>query len=265
MADLAWDGHGDGAPLLLLHAGVADRRMWEPVLPALTSSHRVVRCDLRGYGDSPDPSCDWFDHEDVLAVLDAAGLERAAIVGASNGGRVAADLAVVAPERVGALVLVGAALPGAPVPDDLAAAWEEEERLLADGDLDGALALNLRLWADGTGRPEGTGVDPALREQLAMWFRDVLAREAEGRDVVGEPQGIDPPLVERLDAIAAPTLVVVGAHDHPRLRRIAQRYAERIPAARLEVVDGAAHLVSVERPGPFTDLLRRFLEQVGWS
>lgn len=264
MTDLAWDGHGDGAPVLLLHAGVADRRMWEPVLPALAASYRVLRCDLRGYGDSPQPTGDWFDHEDVLGVLDAAGVERVAVVGASNGGRVAADLAVEAADRVAALVLVGAALPGAPVPDDLADAWEEEERLIAEGDVEGAVEVNLRLWVDGTGR-DGPPVDPALREQLASWFRDVLSREAAERDAEGEPQGVEPPLAERLGDIAAPTLVVVGAHDHPRFRLIAQRYVERISGARLAVVDDAAHLVSVERPAELTHLVRDFLARCGWS
>src|SRR3954454_23810643 len=104
--ELAYDDEGEGNPLLLIHAGVCDRRMWEPQWRALTERHRTVRCDLRGFGDSP-LSAGRFNHaDDVLGLLDALGIDRAGVVGASFGGRVALELAATWPQRVERLILL---------------------------------------------------------------------------------------------------------------------------------------------------------------
>ena len=91
---LAYDETGDGPAVLLLHYTVCDRRMWDPQVPALAAAgHRVVRCDLRGYGDTPVPTAPWSNSGDVAQLLDALGIATAAVVGASGGGRVALEFA----------------------------------------------------------------------------------------------------------------------------------------------------------------------------
>ena len=111
--DLHVESAGDGSPaVVLVHAGIADRRMWDREFAALADRHLVVRYDVRGFGRSPDPTRDYFDHDDLLAVLDDTGIDRAVLVGASNGGRIVLDTAVAAPQRVRAMVLVGSPVPG---------------------------------------------------------------------------------------------------------------------------------------------------------
>lgn len=259
MTDLVWDDAGverGGPTLVLVHAAVAGRRMWEPLLPTLTERHRVVAYDVRGFGASPAPTGDFYDHDDLLAVMDAAGVDRAVVVGASNGGRIAADLAAVAPERVSGLVLLGAALPGLGpgVDPELTASDDEQERLLAAGDLDGATAIDVDLWLVGSGRRREDLPEP-LRSTATGWFRAELQRVIDGTWSHGEAQEIDPPLRDRLGDIRVPTLVVVGVHDLERIQVAAQRYAHHLPDARLQVVEGAAHLVGVEQPDRVAQLI----------
>ena len=134
----AGQGGGELPAVVLLHSGVADSRMWEPQVRALEKRFRVLAPDLRGFGDRPHEPGPFSHADDVLALLDAEGVERAALVGSSFGGRVALDVATTAPDRVSALVLLCAAAPGLPRTDDVRAFGQEEDRLLEAGDLDAA-------------------------------------------------------------------------------------------------------------------------------
>src|ERR1700761_1582957 len=99
------DSEGDGPLLVLLHPGVGDSRIWDPVLPALAAKYRVIRYDARGFGQSPAPTAKFSLLPDLVAVLDHYDIGRAAIVGCSQGGGTALGLALAQPERVPALVL----------------------------------------------------------------------------------------------------------------------------------------------------------------
>ena len=112
------DSGADGPPLVLLHPGVGDSRIWDPVLPALTEKYRVIRYDARGFGQSPAPTVKHSLLRDLVAVLDHYGLDRAAIVGCSQGGASALGLALDQPQRVTALVLLCPGIPGFPFGED---------------------------------------------------------------------------------------------------------------------------------------------------
>src|SRR5436190_22523092 len=107
---LRYEITGDGAPpVVLLHEGIVDSRSWAKVVPLLVPHHTVVTYDQRGYGRSPRPDGPYSLVEDLRSVLDAAGLDQAALVGTSRGGRIAIDFTLTHPERVTALVPVAAA------------------------------------------------------------------------------------------------------------------------------------------------------------
>src|SRR5512146_922025 len=110
--DLAYDDSGRGQPLVLLHEGIADRTMWDDVTPMLAERFRVIACDLRGFGETPLPDGPFVYAADVVGLIEALGVERAHVVGASLGGHVALDLALARPELVDRLVLVGAGIDG---------------------------------------------------------------------------------------------------------------------------------------------------------
>jgi pimeloyl-ACP methyl ester carboxylesterase len=107
-----------GADVLLIHAGVNDRRSWRHVIERLAGPHRCVAFDARGYGETTyEPEDGWSRVADAVAVLDAAGVERAVVVACSMGGQAAVDLTLAHSERVAGLLLIGAAVRGAPYPD----------------------------------------------------------------------------------------------------------------------------------------------------
>jgi len=158
------------------------------------------------------------------------------------------------PEAAVALVLAAPALGGVP----RSAAWERyeaaEEAALEQGDLERAVALNLRMWVDGPDGPPDR-VDPVLRARTAELVRHQLTRPL----VRVRPRWLEPPAISRLGEVRVPTLVVVGDHDVSDVQAIAARLAAAIPGARRAVVPGAAHLVNLEAPAAFNRLVLDFL------
>lgn len=227
--------------------------MWEPQRAALEAAgHRVLAPDLRGYGERLLEAGPYSHVDDVRALLERPG----GVVGASFGGRIALDLALASPDLVERLVLIGAGVAGWDFSQEVEAGWEEEEEALERGDLEAAAESNLRLWLD-RGRPPGS-VDPGVRDLV----RRMVLRSFELQLPVGESAvatWMEPPALERLEAVLAPTLVLVGTDDVPDMIAIAGQLAERIPDARLETIPGAAHLPSLEQPEAVNRLLLDFL------
>lgn len=243
---LTHDDAGTGPAVLLVHAGVADRRMWEPIVPALSHAFRVVRADLRGFGDTPLPGGRYADADDLAALLDHLGVPDAVVVGSSFGGRVALELVTAHPARVRELVLLNPDLDGIE-PTATAAAFDaEEDRLLDAGDVEGAVRLNLDTWL-------GPDADLSVREALAAMQRRAFEVQ------LAADAGDAPPLPRRvpvdLDAVAVPTLVVTGAHDMDHFRHLAAHVAAGIGGAELVDLDWAGHLPALERPDVVQALL----------
>lgn len=246
---------GDGDPVVLVHAGICDARMWDPQWPALTSAYKAVRYDMRGYGKSPAAPGPHAPASDLLGLIDDLELTRAVLVGASYGGRVVLDAAVARPQLVRALVLLDPALPDHPWSDTVQAYSDEEDEAFERGDLDTAVEANLRMWVDGHGRP---GAAPA---ELRAFVGEMQRRAFELQ--LGAPDADTTALVqdlgERLAEITAPTLVLVGEYDVEDFKVIADRITGAIRGARLVTVPDAAHLPSLEQPQVVTQQLLDFL------
>jgi pimeloyl-ACP methyl ester carboxylesterase len=249
---------GDGPPLVLIHAGIADSRMWDDQIAPFATRHRVVRYDLRGYGRSPAVAgsfAHWRDLRGLLAELD---LERVALVCCSMGGSVALDLALQHPKLVAALVLVGTPPGGFEIFDEETPQLLELDEAFEAGDVARAAELDMQIWVDGPQRAPNE-VDPAVRERALAMDTIALASEMAG---LGEAEPLDPPAVERLGEIHAPTLVVVGDLDQPGILRAAALMAERIPGARTATIAGTAHLPNMEQPKAFSRVVLDFLSDV---
>ena len=252
---LAYDVTGDGPPVVLLHAGIVDRRMWDDVVPLLADAFRLVRYDARGFGEtSRPPSSSFARWDDLFTVMDAAGLDRAHLVGVSQGAETALDAALTEPRRVDRLVLCGSGLRGWNFRDDLDARWQAEVAAWERGDLDGCAEESMRTWFDGPSR-SADDVDPAVRRRA--WEMQRLAIDLENDDA--QARSPEPPSGERLDEVAAPTLVMVGELDQPDMVAIADKLAAEIPGALHQVLPGVAHLPPMERPDAFARLIRDFL------
>ncbi|MFJ8044975.1 alpha/beta fold hydrolase [Kitasatospora sp. NPDC096147] len=244
---------GAGPSVLLLHSTVCDRRMWDGQVAALAEAgHRVVRADLRGYGESPAADRPYNDADDVAELLASLGIDRVALVGASGGGAVALEFAARFPERVGALGLLCTAAAGLEPGDGLQAFWGKENELLEAGDVAGATELNVTTWLGPEAGPEVRGT---VRQMQQHAFEVQLA----AGDVEGVEYEADPA------AVTAPTLLVTGAHDFPEFTAVSDRLAGLIPGARRLHLDWAGHLPALERPEETAALLVDFLAESGWT
>jgi pimeloyl-ACP methyl ester carboxylesterase len=257
-AILHYDESGSGQPLVLIHAGIADRRMWDEQVGPLSEQFRVIRYDLRGWGDSTTDDVPFSHHADLAALITALDAAPAWLVGASFGGRVAIDCALEHPDLVAGLVLVAAALGGYPWPESLNASEEEIEAAFLAGDFDRAAEVDLRVWVDGPHRaPED--VDPQVRERARIMARHVYEVATEA----GQPVPLDPPAIERLSEIRVPTVVMVGALDQPMMLEIADLLARALPGAVRITVENAAHLLSLEHPSAFCEAVQTNVRALG--
>jgi 3-oxoadipate enol-lactonase len=251
---LAHEVAGSGPTVLLVHAGIADRRMWDDQVGAFAGAGwTVIRPDLPGFGETPPPDGPVATWATLRDLLDRLGVEQAAVVGCSLGGRAAVDLALAAPGRVRALVLVGSGLPGRRFEEPaLLELWDQSEAALERGDHQEAARVEVETWVVGVGR-NAEAVDATLRARV----RDMLLAAY----ATGEPdlEDLDPPAAGRLGELAAPTLVLVGAHDRPDITAIADTLAAGIPGAALMVLPGTAHLPNMERPAEFNRVVLEFL------
>jgi 3-oxoadipate enol-lactonase len=255
-ARIAYDVAGSGPPVLLLHAGIGDRRMWDAQVPSFAEHFTVIRFDARGFGETRKPDAPFAPYADAIALLDHLRFPRAHFVGVSMGSQTAIEAAIVAPERVSALVAV-AARTGTPVSPALRAGWDRVNELYEAGDIPGAVEYELRMWVDGPDRSVDA-VDPEMRERVREMNAALFVRD----DEAGEEIPLDPPAAERLAEISAPTLIVYGDKDVIDVRQAAGPLAAAIPDARLAVIPDAAHLPQMERPELFNEIVLGFLRDV---
>ena len=253
-------GPSGATPVVLLHAGVADRRMWDPQWTGLTASRDAVRLDLRGFGESDKPPAGPLDPvADVLDTLDHLGIAGCHLVGASFGAGVAVEVALTRPELVRSLVL---APPGGSLLTErtpaLAAFAKAENEALARGDLDAAVEANVMTWVVGSGR-DPSAVDPAIRESVREMQRRVFDIDTIWGLADLDGVDLDPPAVERYAQVAQPVLLVVGAHDLDSVHLAADALEVGLPHVRRVDRPDAAHLPTMEEPEVF---LRLFLDWV---
>jgi pimeloyl-ACP methyl ester carboxylesterase len=250
---------GEGPPVLFVHSAIVDLRSWDALVPKLVEAgYKVVRYDTRGYGESTTDDVDFSNRDDLIAVLDAVGAGKAALVGNSRGAMIALDTLLQYPDRFVAFAWVGGGvgghdpgLPPDPVEADL---WAEGEKLEAAGDVDGMADLDVRVWVDGPGQSP-TRVPAELREAVRSMDRPLV----EPGRVFGKPIPLDPPANERLGSIRVPVLAIVGALDTSGTRASAERLAEGVPGARRIVIPDVAHMVGMEVPDTLAALIVELL------
>ena len=242
------DGRADAPPLVLLNSIGTDMTSWEQALPALSRRFRVLRIDTRGHGASDVPAGDYALETlagDVAAVMDAAGIRKAAVAGVSLGGMIAMELAMSRPDRVGALLVIcsSAAMDRAAWSARIDTVRRDGMAAIAD------LAMGRFL------SPGFSAANPGIADGLRF---GLLSTDAAGYSGAGAAIR-DMALLPRLPALRLPTLVVAGDRDsstpfdtHGRL------IADAIPGAAV-VHLAAAHLAQIEAPDALADAMIRFL------
>jgi pimeloyl-ACP methyl ester carboxylesterase len=237
--------------LVMLHGFALDARMWRPQIEAFSDDYRILTIDLPGFGPQARELGDVSPAEELARAMDVTGLVGAHLVGSSYGAAVAVDFALQNPRRVSSLTLVGPELLGRRSGIE---AWERCVELASEGDRGTACEV----WLDDP-LYEGVRGDEELFEELRQIVLDYGGGHWTGR--VGSTWGVPDP-VPRLKKLEVPSLVVSGEADLPSFMLMAEAYAKAIPGARREIVQGAGHLVNLERADAFNAILRDFLKSV---
>jgi pimeloyl-ACP methyl ester carboxylesterase len=255
-AALVYETAGQGVPVVFVHAGIADRRMWDGQFGVFAERYRALRYDQRGYGRTTAQPAAHSHLRDLAALLDHLGVDRAHLIGCSKGGRLIVDFALAHPERVLSLVMVNSALPGFQHSGDEPPQWPEIAASFKAGDLERTNELEIQVWIDGAQRtPEQ--VDPAVRALALEMNLIALRNEQAGLgDVEPPPDGAG-----RLGEIKAPLLAIASDLDDPDFIRAAEFAVANVAGARMSVISGAAHLPSLEQPEAFNQIVLDFLER----
>jgi pimeloyl-ACP methyl ester carboxylesterase len=250
---------GAGPPIVLLHAGIADHRAWDALVPPLVSAgYRVVRYDLRGFGESATDDVEFSHGADLLAVLDALGIGRAALVGNSRGGMLAFDTAIESPERVVAVVGVGSGIGGfdggsTPEEDLIVEEWKRVDT--ADPFDAAALTdFEVGIWVDGPGQLSGRAPSAIRGLIYATNLPLNAADHVRGREIK-----LDPPANDRLAELRCPVLAVAGSLDFSEVVEAARHLEAEAPDARALVWPDVAHMIGMEVPDRLADAIVEFL------
>jgi pimeloyl-ACP methyl ester carboxylesterase len=245
--DILFDRAGAGPCVILLHGWTLDRRMWRAQVEALARHYTVIAVDRRGFGASSAPPGLDNEVDDVLALQEACGVARCALVGMSQGGRVALRYARLHPERLWALALQSAPLDGAAPPEDEAIPYGRYAALWQAGEREAVL----KAWSDHAHMRRAHGrAEPLLQTML---------QDYAGRDLMA-PTPLAPrrSLVD-LNAVATPTLVLTGEHDTAWLQAIGDEIARGLPRSERRVLADSGHLSNLTHPNEFNAALLDFL------
>jgi pimeloyl-ACP methyl ester carboxylesterase len=250
---LFYEVRGAGPAVVLIHGGQLDCRIWNDQLDSFSQRYRVIRYDVRGYGGSPRPDVPYSDVEDLAALLDYLEVDKAHLVGLSLGGRIAVDLALAHPTRVGSLTLAGPGLSGYEPPGGAESELRMWEIIKAARDQgpDQATALWLKDPFMAPAMEQARlvpGLRKIARENAHCWLKNpILQRPPK------------PAAAARLGEIEVPTLLVIGDRDVPQVRATVETLERGIRGAKKVSIPNAGHMVNMEGPDVFNRAVLGFL------
>jgi 3-oxoadipate enol-lactonase len=257
-AKIYYEVAGEGQPFVIVHAGIANKSMWDDQFDFFAQKYKVVRYDMRGFGQSPPIANDYQRHEDIRALLDFLEIDRAYLMGCSMGGGACMNFVLDYPDRADALIMVGSAPVGFAYPEWSPSPLDEEmDAAFEKGDLERVNELAMQIFVDGKGRTPDQ-VNPMLRKKVYDMNMIALRNDKQmGKDV--------PPATsaaKRIGELHLPVLIVMGDLDEDYIARAADFMATNIPGARKVVIAGTAHLPNMEFPKEFNVYVQEFLDSL---
>jgi 3-oxoadipate enol-lactonase len=245
---------GEGPSLVLLHAGIADGRMWDEQFQVFAKHYHVLRYDRRGFGKTEMVAGTYSHHSDLYELLKYLQIRQATLVGCSQGAKIAVDFTLEHPDMTDALVLVAPALSGFAYTGDMPRQAEQIDLAEEAGDLVQINELELQIWVDGPYRTPDQ-VDAQVRERV----REMNLIALQTPDGLGREQPLEPAAAGRLAELHTQTLVIVGDLDTPKTLAAAGFLAIHIAGARMLEMTGTAHLPNMERSDEFNRHVLSFL------
>jgi 2-hydroxy-6-oxonona-2,4-dienedioate hydrolase len=256
-ARIYYETAGQGTPLIMIHAGVADSRQWNNEFVHFSDAYRVIRYDLRGFGRSEPVDAEYSHMRDLVALMAHLGVEEPVIMmGCSMGGTLAMDYTLAHPAAVKALIMVDSGPSGLQLDVPPHPAASDAEAAYNRGDLDRVAELETQIWFDGMGRTPDQ-VDGDMRRLAYEMNR--LALSHDSRHLGEQLADTDSKAADRVEELQGPVLIVVGEHDIPYIHAAADYMQSRIPSASVVVIDDAAHLPNLDHPDEFQRVVAGFL------
>jgi pimeloyl-ACP methyl ester carboxylesterase len=251
---LFYEMTGTGPPLVLIHGFTLDSRMWDGQMDALAMRHQVIRYDMRGFGHSALPEEESYSAAgDLKALLDYVGVDTAAIIGLSLGGGVAVDFALTYPDRTRALILADGVVGGW----EWSSGWNERVGAVWSAGRESGIEaakerwLALPLFVPAQEQPNVARLLRVMVSDYSGWHW--LRQDSQ--------QYLDPPALQRLGSVTAPTLIILGERDAPDFHAIAAAFQRSIPGAESVTIPGVGHMVNMEAIEQFNDIVLRFLDE----
>lgn len=254
-ANLYYETAGSGHPLVMVHAGIADNRMWDDQFTALASDFLVIRYDQRGYGQSAPVAGDFTRYDDLFELLRFLKVERAYLMGCSMGARVCLDFALEHPEMVAALIMVGSGPGGFDLKTDPPRQWDDIVKSFEANDLERTSELEVQVWVDGRSRTPQQ-VNPAVRARV--FDMNLIALKYEKLEL-GTEKSLEPAAATRLGDLRIQVLVIVGDLDTPYIQAASDFIIENVHFGQKIVMNGTAHVPNMEQPTEFNQHVLNFL------
>lgn len=257
-AKISYEVAGEGQPFLMVHAGITNKSMWDDQFDYFAQTYRVVRYDMRGFGQSLPLAGDYQRHQDIRALLDFLKIDHAYLMGCSMGGGACMNFALDYPDRADALIMVGSAPVGyaydewtpSPLDEAMEAAYQK-------GDLERVNELAMQIFVDGKGRTPDQ-INPALRKKV--YDMNIIALRNE--KLMGKDVSPSTSAAQRIGELHLPTLIIIGDLDEEYISRAADFMAANIPGGRKIVMPGTAHLPNMEFPKAFNTHVQAFLDSL---
>lgn len=251
-----YETQGAGKPLVFLHGGGVDHRMWAEQFSHFKDRYQVVVYDIRGHGQSSFQENEALEIEDLKALLDHLKLSDIQLVGLSLGAILAVDFALAYPELVDRLSLLSPGLIGVQEGDSTyLAPLLKMGGFFQKGDIEGAADVveDITFLGQRDRIPEGL-------DSMRQYVRQSFIEHVNKKNHVRLPQIKEVKPAGRLAEITCPLLLMYGAEDAAYVVRNVERFKKAIPSAEVQVVEGAAHLVNLEKPSEVNARLEKFLE-----
>jgi pimeloyl-ACP methyl ester carboxylesterase len=255
---LYYEVAGSGEPVLFVHAGIADSRMWDDQFFEFAHRYQAIRYDMRGYGRTTPIDKSYTHHNDLLGLLQFLERGPVHLIGCSMGGSTCLDFALEHPAQVKSLTLVGASPGGFEYEGEPSPLWSAIIPAFEGRDFERTAELEVQLWVDGRGRTPND-VPATIRNRVRAMDLIALINEAAA---LGTELRLQPPSSQRLDQLRKPTLILVGNLDAPSILAAADFMVERITGARKVIMPGTAHLPNMEKPQEFNQIVLEFLRRL---
>jgi len=259
-ARLYYEATGSGPVITFIHAGIADSRMWDDQVAYFAPNYRVIRYDVRGYGQTRATVTEgYLDIADLDALLTFLNVDKTVLVGLSRGAMIALDYTLAHPERVIALVEAAPGLDGfevQPTPDEdafitkLMAVYET-------GDIDQMNALEIQLWLDGL-RRVGPPPSQAIRDKM-LEMNGLASRHPDGQHKPAKPPVRS---LDHLTEVKTPTLVMWGTADMKEIEMVCDELVSSLPNVQEFFFTDTAHMLNLEHPDKFNARIQAFIEPI---